>query len=504
MSISDSATSEAAVKIQNTSEKALDFLYWILRLVSLLFIIFTFIGGINPARITGKIHSSVSLFVNGVSFESITWTGLGAQIKNGYIAKSTVVLLMVASNVIMVGLVFAFSGGVMGFGNNKVKKIGSWISLGGAIALFLGLGGIYYCYSLVQNPARESAIEMVPPMLSTAFWLYLIGATILFATSMAVLFLVKKCKEEDGVKSEKLPHKYVLFMYAFPIILLTFFFSYLPLAGWRFAFFDYSLEGAISGTFSLKWFKYIFTNTTRRAMFFSVIRNTLAMSGLGLIAGVFPVIFAMFFSEIKSTPIRRIVQTLTTLPNFISWILIYAIAITLFTDYGLLNTLLTMLTKKQHTRMWLDQSGTIIWFQMLAWGVWKGVGWSAIIYLAAIAGIDQGLYEAASIDGAKRFRKMISITLPALIPTYSVMLLLSIAGMLSNGLEQYLVFYNPSNSEHIKVLDLYIYLVSVGDEGSSDLIPFGTVLSLGKSVISLGLLLFANQSSKLLRGESII
>lgn len=140
------------------------------------------------------------------------------------------------------------------------------------------------------------------------------------------------------------------------------------------------------------------------------------------------------------------------------------------------------------------------WIKMWAWGTWKGVGWSAIIYIAGISGIDQSLYEAATVDGAGRFQKIWHITLPGLLPTFFVLLLMAISGMLNNGLDQYLVFYNAENREHIRVLDLYVYQIGIED-GS---LPLSTVVGMFKSVISVILLFSANALSKALRGESIV
>ena len=137
---------------------------------------------------------------------------------------------------------------------------------------------------------------------------------------------------------------------------------------------------------------------------------------------------------------------------------------------------------------------------MLLWGMWKGLGWSAIIYIAGISGIDQTLYEAATVDGAGRFQRMWHITVPGLIPTYMVMLLMSIAGILSNGMEQYLVFSNPYNGDVIQVLDLYVYNLGIGNNNLS----VSTVIGILKSVIAVILLFGANGFSKLVRGESII
>ena len=139
------------------------------------------------------------------------------------------------------------------------------------------------------------------------------------------------------------------------------------------------------------------------------------------------------------------------------------------------------------------------WIKMLLWGTWKGLGWSAIVYVAGISGIDQQLYEAARVDGANRFHCIWHITVPGLMPTYCVMLLMSVAGILSNGMEQYLVFSNAINSDVIQVLDLYVY--QMFQSGSTEL---SIVVGMAKSVVGVVLLFAANGISKLVRGESII
>ena len=145
-------------------------------------------------------------------------------------------------------------------------------------------------------------------------------------------------------------------------------------------------------------------------------------------------------------------------------------------------------------------SGEHTWLKMWAWGMWKGVGWSAIIYIAAISGIDQQLYEAATVDGAGRFQRMLHITMPGLLPTFFVLLLMSVANILTNGMDQYYVFKNATNMDTIRVLDLYVYELGIG-KGS---IPLTTVVSMLKSIISVTLLFVANNVSKAVRGESIV
>jgi putative aldouronate transport system permease protein len=248
-----------------------------------------------------------------------------------------------------------------------------------------------------------------------------------------------------------------------------------------------------------KWFTYLFQNSATRADIVRVIKNTLAMSGLGIATSWVPLLFAVFLAEITNTKFRKIVQTFTTIPNFISWILVYTVALAIFSTDGFINTFATNMGWISSSTNYL-MGDSFTWLKMLAWGLWKGTGWSAIIYIAGISGIDRQLYEAATVDGAGRFQKMWHVTLPGLIPTYMVMLLMAVAGCLSNGLDQYLVFSNASNQTHMEVLDLYVY--NLGFMGGS--IPLSTVIGMAKSVISVVLLFVANNISKAVRGESIV
>jgi putative aldouronate transport system permease protein len=288
-----------------------------------------------------------------------------------------------------------------------------------------------------------------------------------------------------------------------PFAFLAFLFCYLPLYGWRYAFFDYKSGGTLSADnfVGFKWFVYLFKNSATRVDVLNVMKNTLGISGLNILTQWLPMIFAIFLCEVGSLRFRRFVQTFTTIPNFISWVLVYAVALSIFSTDGFINTFAHqagLLAQDKTPNYLMGNSHT--WIKMWGWGTWKGVGWSAIIYIAGISGIDQSLYEAATVDGAGRFQKMWHITLPGLLPTFFVLLLMAIAGILSNGLDQYLVFENAENRESIRVLDLYVYRLGIGN-GS---IPLSTVVGMFKSVISVILLFGANAISKLLRGESIV
>ncbi|MBM7565876.1 ABC transporter permease [Paenibacillus sacheonensis] len=297
-------------------------------------------------------------------------------------------------------------------------------------------------------------------------------------------------------------NKYKLFLMALPFLVLVFIFSYMPLYGWTYAFYNFrpGIPLAVSDFVGLEWFRSIFGNPTQRGEVLRVMRNTMSMSSLNILASVLPVIFAIFLSEMRSQRFKKYVQILTTLPNFISWVLVYSFAFMLFSvDNGLVNHILINLGFIDKGIGFLA-SDSHTWLKMALWDLWKGLGWGAILYIAAIAGIDQELYEAARVDGAGRFRTIWNITVPGIMPTYFVLLLLTIANFINNGLEQYFVFQNAINKNHIEVLDLYVY--NTGLVGNN--FSFATAVSMLKSVISIILLFFANGMSKLLRGESII
>ena len=311
-------------------------------------------------------------------------------------------------------------------------------------------------------------------------------------------------KHPNG-KGFELSQKYKLFLLLLPFLVLTTMFAYLPLAGWRFAFFNYrpGIPLKRDDFVGFRWFISIIESPARRREVVRVMKNTLGMSALGIVTSWLPVLFAVMLTEIKTARYQKIVQTLTTVPNFISWVMVYSFAFMLFSvDAGLVNRLLMDMGVIDRGINFL-LSGDHIWLKMTAWGIWKGLGWGAIIYLAAIAGIDQQLYEAATIDGAGRWDQIVHITVPSLLPTYFVLLMLSVANLISNGMDQYFVFRNAFNTDTIEVLDLYVYNVGFG-KGSTSGIPFATVMSMLKSVVSLTLLFSVNGLSRLLRNESIV
>ena len=306
---------------------------------------------------------------------------------------------------------------------------------------------------------------------------------------------------------EEIPKKYKLFLMMLPFLLAVFLFSYLPLYGWSYAFFNYKFGLPMDQQefVGFKWFTEMFTNPANRENIYRVLKNTFGMSGLNLLTSWMPMVFAIFLNEITRTRFKKFVQIFTTLPNFISWALVFSFAMCMFAaDTGIYSKLMISLglNDPNNPTVWLN-SGDHIWLKMWGWSTWKGLGWGAIMYLAAIAGIDQELYEAAEVDGANRWHRMRYITLPGLLPTFFVLFMLSISNILNNGMEQYLVFQNPMNRQTIEVLDLYVYNITIASGGTT-LYSYATAIGILKTLVSVTLLFSANFVSKKLRGESIM
>lgn len=314
------------------------------------------------------------------------------------------------------------------------------------------------------------------------------------------MVITTKSRLSPRINKRKL-NGFHLFLLILPFLILTFIFSYYPLYGWIYSFYDYHppRKLADSAFVGLHWFEMLVSSPVQVKKILEVLRNTFAMSGLGILTSWLPVAFAVFMAEIRVKWFKRGVQTLTTLPNFISWVLVFSFAFALFSSDGAVNRVLLHLGMTDRPVMFL-QLDTHTWLSMTLWGIWKGLGWSAILYLAAIAGIDQELYEAAKVDGAKRRHLMWHITLPEMLPTYFVLLLLSVASFLSNGFDQFFVFQNAFNGAHIQVLDLYVYNLGIG----SGSYAVATAISMLKSLVSVVLLFGCNSLSKLVRGETIV
>lgn len=286
-----------------------------------------------------------------------------------------------------------------------------------------------------------------------------------------------------------------LLFIALPLMALVFIFSYLPLFGWLLSFFEFRpgtplLENKFVG---LKYFELIFSSRDIRR----VMTNTVIFALINFCLLPLPMLFAIMLNEIGSSGFRKVTQTLTTLPHFISWIIVYSLFFAIFSTDGLLNELLGMLGLKPQRL--LQDKNAVYWFQTCI-SQWKTLGWSAIIYIAAITGIDQQLYEAAAVDGAGKLRSAIHVTLPGLLPTFIVVALLAVANFMNSGLDQYFMFQNSVVMKKIEVLDLYTYRVGLQNQDYS----YATAVGMLKSLISLVMLFTTNAIAKHVRGESIV
>ncbi len=295
---------------------------------------------------------------------------------------------------------------------------------------------------------------------------------------------------------------YKEFLYILPFLILVLVFSYYPLYGWIYAFFDYQppLPFSWDSFVGLKWFRMLFQNKSYAKQTVEVLRNTFAMSGISFIFSWVPMFFAIMLNEVTNKRFRKFVQTSTTFPNFISWILVYSVAFLMLSNSGLFNSIGMGLGIIDQPVDFL-KSGDNIWFKMWLMLTWKNAGWTAIIYLSAIAGIDTELYEAAEVDGANRRQIIRYITLPGLMPTFFVILILNISNFLNTGFEQYFVFQNAWNREYIQVLDLYTYNLATSKPPAYSI---SVALSMLKSIVSVVLLVGANTLSKVVRDDGII
>lgn len=299
------------------------------------------------------------------------------------------------------------------------------------------------------------------------------------------------------LKRMKLPPRYNLLFMVLPFMVVVFLFHYVPIFGWAYAFFDYIpgvplLECDFVG---LEYFTYIFTD---KVNMLRVMKNTLIFAVIGLLITPLPMLFAICLNEIRNSRVQRFIQSTTTLPNFLSWIIVFSISFTLFSNEGLLNVALQELGMIEKPLNVLGNADGVYVFQTIL-GLWKSLGWSSIIYFAAIAGIDPELYQAAEIDGAGYLAKALHITLPALSTTYIVLLILSVSNFLNTGFEQYYLFKNSMTAKNIEVLDVYTYRIGLAGADYS----YGIAIGIMKTIVSLFLLTAANLASRKIRGASI-
>ena len=291
---------------------------------------------------------------------------------------------------------------------------------------------------------------------------------------------------------------YKLLFWLLPFMVFVLLFNYVPLFGWSISFFQYTPGSSLSAEnfVGLKYFKQFFLDTVDM---WRVIKNTLTFAVLNLLVMPLPLVFAILLNEVPHKGFSKFVQSITTFPNFISWVIVYSLAFSLFSTDGVINSILMGMGIISKPTNVLSSASSVYWFQTCL-GIWKSLGWSSIVYLAAISGIPQELYEAASVDGAGRFQQMLHVTLPGIAETFIVLLLLSIGNFISVGFDQYFIFQNPVTLKKLEVLDLYVYRLGLINKSYS----YSTAIGMIKSVISLVMIFGTNQLAKKIRGNAII
>lgn len=277
-----------------------------------------------------------------------------------------------------------------------------------------------------------------------------------------------------------------------PGLLFVFVFNYIPMYGVLMAFQDYNIFKGMAGSewVGLKHFKLFFSD----ARFFEIMRNTVVISGLKILIGFpAPIILALMLNEVRKMMFKRVVQTITYLPHFLSWVIVAGFATSILaTESGSLNILLEQLRLIDEPINFLS-IGEYFWAIIISTNLWKSIGFASIVYIAAIAGVDPQLYEAASLDGASKFKQMYLITIPSIMPIIVIFFILEVGNLLSAGFEDLLLLgSNPILRPVSDVIDTYVYRVGI----SNSLYSYATAVGLFKAVISVILLTVANQIAR--------
>ncbi|WP_413409872.1 ABC transporter permease [Paenibacillus amylolyticus] len=288
----------------------------------------------------------------------------------------------------------------------------------------------------------------------------------------------------------------ILYLLSLPGILYFFLFKYVPLFGSVIAFQNYNIFKGITGSdwVGLEHFQKMFSHYD----FLRILNNTLLLGLYDLvIAFPVPILLAILLNEVRMIVFKRLLQTIVYMPHFLSWVVISGIFMGIFSmDAGLVNKALGFLGMQP---IYFLGEDSYIRSILIGSGIWRDSGYGTIIFLAAIAGINPDLYEAAEVDGAGRLKQIWSITLPSLLPTIMILLLLHIGKFLDLGFERVFVFLNPLNLESGEILDTYIYKAGLLSQQYS----YTTAIGLFKSVVGLMLILLGNFFSKKTTGESL-
>lgn len=282
-----------------------------------------------------------------------------------------------------------------------------------------------------------------------------------------------------------------------PFLLLVFVFNYMPIWGWLMAFQNFNPG---KGLWKSKWLGLAnFQEAFADRNFISSIANTLNISLLRISLGfVTAILLALMLNEVRNLIFKRVVQTISYLPYFISWVVASSIVYMTLSSTGIVNTILINLGVVSKAIPFMGEPGYFYGIAGIS-HVWKNVGWNAIIYLAAMTGVDQELYEAAAVDGAGRLRRIWSVTLPSIIPTIKILLVLAIGNLMSTSFEHIYLLSNPSNISTSRTIEVYVYTYAMRGGRFS----YGTAIGMFNSIVAITLIMISNWVSKRIDGYGI-
>lgn len=299
-------------------------------------------------------------------------------------------------------------------------------------------------------------------------------------------------RRNSEITWRKIVRQKELILLTIPFMIYVIIFNYVPIIGWLMAFQNYKPQDGFFGSefVGLKWFKFLFVDNPD---FIRTIRNTLAMGVINLVLSfLFAIGFAMILNEVVHKTPKKFVQTVSYLPHFLSMIIVCGILQdALSTDHGIINDFLINLHLLKQPVNFFTHKEYFWWIVGFA-NVWKETGWNSIIYLAAITAINPDLYEAASIDGAGRLRKMLHITLPGIKPTIFILLLINVGNVLNAGFEIQYLLSNGLVQSVSQTIDIYVLKFGISQCNYS----LGTAAGIFKSLVSIILILLANSAAK--------
>ena len=297
-----------------------------------------------------------------------------------------------------------------------------------------------------------------------------------------------------------LGRQYQLMIMSVPVFLYVLLFNYAPLWGWLTAFQDYNVKKGLAGSKWVGWDNFAFL--FRDKDFLLSIRNTVGMSVINLVFGtVCAILLAVLLNEVRCRAFKRTVQTVTYLPHFLSMVIVVGMAQNIFASNGAVNDFLKAVGLVKEPVFFLGK-GEYFWWLVGVINVWKEVGWGTIIYIAAMTGIDPSLYEAASIDGAGRFQRILHVTLPGIKSTFMVLLIMNIGHLMEAGFEMQYLMRNGLVMQYSDTIDVYAMIYSFG--GARPHFAIGVAAGMFKSIVGIILLLGANWIAKALDEETLI